>query len=84
MLLNTLSVNFLEPALDIPRYPNGLKGDQIPLAARIFALIDVNDALLSGRPYRKAWSLKKTIDHIKEQSGKHFDPAVVEAFLLTQ
>ncbi len=77
MFLNTLSVKFLEPALDIPRYPNGLKGDQIPLAARLFVLIDVYDVLLSDRQYRKEWPMKKTIEHIKEQSGKHFDPAVV-------
>jgi HD-GYP domain-containing protein (c-di-GMP phosphodiesterase class II) len=58
-----------------------LKGDQIPLAARNFAVVDVWDALTSDRPYRPAWSKKKTLEYIKEQSGKHFDPDVVEAFL---
>ena len=84
-------IEYLKPALDIPHYhhekwdgsgyPQGLKGAQIPLAARIFAVIDVWDALLSDRPYRKAWKPEKVIEHIKEQSGKHFDPDVVNAFL---
>ncbi len=82
---------YLRPALDIPYahhekwdgtgYPRGLIGEQIPLAARIFAIIDVWDALNSDRPYRKAWSKEKTLDHIREQSGSHFDPRVVDAFL---
>ncbi len=86
-----LPITFLHPSLDIPYchhekwdgsgYPRGLEGDQIPLAARLFAVVDVWDALTSDRPYRKAWSRKKTIQHIKEQSGKHFDPRVVEIFL---
>jgi len=85
------SIPFLKPALDIPYchhekwdgtgYPRGLKGDQIPLAARIFAIVDVWDALLSDRPYRKAWSKKKVLTYIQMQSGKHFDPQVVAAFL---
>ncbi len=62
-------------------YPRGLKGGQIPLAARIFALADVWDALTSDRPYRPAWSKEKTLDYIKEQSGKHFDPQIVPVFL---
>ena len=84
------SIDFLKPALDIPHYhherwdgsgyPNGLKGKQIPLAARIFAIVDVWDALLSNRPYRKAWTREKALAHIHEQAGKHFDPQVVEAF----
>jgi len=84
-------ISFLRPALDIPLYhherfdgsgyPHGLKGEQIPLAARIFALADVWDALISDRPYRKAWSEKKALNYIKEQSGKHFDPQIVEIFL---
>ena len=84
-------VEFLKDALDIPYshhekwdgtgYPLGLKGEEIPLAARIFAIIDVFDALTSDRPYRKAWSFEKTIDYIKEQSGTHFDPKIVDAFL---
>ena len=85
------SITFLEPALDIPHfhhekwdgngYPQGLKGEEIPLAARIFAIVDVWDALRSDRPYRKAWSDEKILNHINEQSGKHFDPRVVGAFL---
>ncbi len=84
-------IEFLRSALDIPYchhekwdgtgYPQGLKGEQIPLAARIFAVVDVWDALTSDRPYRKAWLKKMARQHIKEQSGKHFDPHVVEMFL---
>jgi len=86
-----LPITYLRPALDIPYchhekwdgsgYPRGLKGEQIPLAARIFAVIDVYDALTSDRPYRKAWSREKTLEHIKTNSGTHFDPKVVEAFI---
>jgi len=85
------SIHFLEPALEIPYchhekwdgsgYPQGLKGEEIPLSARIFAIVDVWDALSSDRPYRKAWAEKKVIEYIKEQSGGHFDPKVVEPFL---
>ncbi len=84
-------VDYLRPALDIPYchhekwdgsgYPRGLKGKAIPLPARIFAMVDVYDALTSDRPYRKAWSNEKTLALIKEESGKHFDPDVVEIFL---
>ncbi len=84
-------IAYLRPALDIPLYhherwdgtgyPVGLKGEQIPLAARIFSIIDVWDALSSDRPYRKAWPLEKVLDHLRSQSGKHFDPEVVKAFL---
>ncbi len=84
-------IAYLRPALDIPYchhekwdgsgYPRGLKGDEIPLAARIFAVADVWDALTSDRPYRTAWSREETLAHIREQSGKHFDPQVVEALL---
>lgn len=59
----------------------GLKGEGIPLEARIFAVIDVYDALTSDRPYPKAWSKEETLEYIREQSGKHFDPQVVEVFL---
>ena len=62
-------------------YPNGLKGDQIPLMGRITALIDVFDALLTERPYKKAWELDKVISYIRSESGLHFDPAVVFAFI---
>ncbi len=61
--------------------PRGLKGKVIPLAARIFAVVDVYDALTSDRPYRKAWSREETLKHIREESGTHFDPEVVEVFL---
>ena len=84
-------IPFLRPALDIPYshhekwdgsgYPQGLKGEKIPLAARIFAIVDVWDALSSERPYRDAWPKKKVHQYLKEQAGEHFDPAVVEAFL---
>jgi HD-GYP domain-containing protein (c-di-GMP phosphodiesterase class II) len=86
------AIPFLTPALDIPYchhekwdgngYPRGLKGKDIPLAARIFAVADVWDALTSDRPQRKAWSHEGARKHIREQSGKHFDPQVVEAFLI--
>ncbi|HRJ59404.1 MAG TPA: hypothetical protein PLV64_24200, partial [Anaerolineales bacterium] len=58
-----------------------LKGEQIPLAARIFAIVDVWDALRSDRPYRKGWEPERIREHILEQSGKHFDPQVVRAFM---
>lgn len=84
-------IPYLRKALDIPHchhekwdgtgYPQGLKGEAIPLAARIFAVVDVWDALTSDRPYRRAWSRPQTLEYIKEQSGRHFDPAVVTAFV---
>jgi diguanylate cyclase (GGDEF)-like protein/PAS domain S-box-containing protein/putative nucleotidyltransferase with HDIG domain len=84
------SIEFLQPALDIPcshherwdgtGYPEGLQGDEIPLAARIFAIVDVWDALRSDRPYRKAWSNREALDYIYSLSGTHFDPTVVRAF----
>jgi len=85
------SIEFLQPALDIPYchhekwdgsgYPRGLLKEQIPIAARIFAVVDVWDALRSDRPYRKAWSKKKSFAYIQEQSGFYFDPRVVDAFV---
>lgn len=85
-------INFLRGALDIPYchhekwdgtgYPRGLKGEEIPLSARIFAVVDVWDALTNDRPYRQAWSKEKALAYIREQSGAHFDPKVVEMFLL--
>ena len=85
------SIQFLRPALNIPYlhhekwdgsgYPLGLRGEQIPVEARIFAIVDVWDALCSDRPYRKAWDHEKAKEYIKEQSGKHFDPKIVECFL---
>ncbi len=84
------SVSFLHPALDIPYchherwngsgYPRGLAGEEIPLAARIFAVVDVWDALLSNRPYRAAWDEVQTETFIRQNAGVLFDPAVVEAF----
>jgi PAS domain S-box-containing protein len=62
-------------------YPRGLKGKHIPLSARIFAVVDVWDALSSDRPYRKAWPKDKVIEHLQNQSGSHFDPEVVECFI---
>ena len=83
-------VEYLKSALDIPYchhekwdgsgYPRGLKGEEIPLPARIFAVVDVWDALTSDRPYRPAWSKEDTLAYIREQSGKHFDPQIVELF----
>ncbi len=84
-------ITYLRLALDIPYchhekwdgtgYPRRLKGEEIPLAARIFSIVDVYDALTSDRPYRKGWSREKTLEHIRELSGSHFDPQVVDAFL---
>jgi cyclic di-GMP phosphodiesterase len=83
-------IEYLHPALDIPYchhekwdgtgYPRGLKGTEIPLAARLFAVIDVWDALTSNRPYRLAWEKERVLAFIREQSGKHFDPEVVQVF----
>lgn len=84
-------IPYLEPALDIPYchhekwdgtgYPRGLKDEEIPLAARLFAIIDVWDALTSDRPYRKAMSLDEAREYILSQSGQHFDPDVVNLFI---
>lgn len=86
-----IPISYLRPALDIPYchherwdgsgYPRGLKGEQIPLAARLFAVVDVWDALRSDRPYRSGWSTKQARQYLLEQSGKLFDPRVVETFL---
>jgi putative nucleotidyltransferase with HDIG domain len=84
-------IPFLKKALEIPYahherwdgsgYPRGLKGSEIPLSARIFAVVDVYDALTSDRPYRKAWPREKALAYLQEQAGKQFDPEVVAAFL---
>jgi putative nucleotidyltransferase with HDIG domain/PAS domain S-box-containing protein len=81
----------IKDALDIPYchhekwdgsgYPRGLHGEDIPLSARIFAVVDVWDALSADRPYRKAWSDEKIVEHLKSESGKYFDPKVVTLFL---
>jgi len=85
-------IEYLRPALDIPYchherwdgagYPRGLKGEEIPLAARIFAVVDVWDALLSERPYSSAWTKEAAREYILSQAGKHFDPQIVDVFLL--
>lgn len=62
-------------------YPNGLSGENIPVAGRIAALADVFDALTSERPYKNAWTVEEAVELIKENTGKHFDPALVEVFL---
>jgi len=84
-------IPYLKAALDIPYnhhekwngqgYPRGLKGEQIPLAARIFTIVDVWDALRSNRPYRHAWPKDKVCEHIRSLSGTHFDPSLVDVFL---
>jgi putative nucleotidyltransferase with HDIG domain len=84
-------IKYLRQSLDIPYchhekwdgtgYPRGLKEEYIPIAARIFAIADVWDAITSDRPYRKGWTKEKALAHIKQQSGKHFDPRVVDVFL---
>jgi putative two-component system response regulator len=83
-------IEYLRPALDIPYshhekwdgsgYPRGLKGEGIPMSARLFAIADVWDALTSDRPYRAAWSEEEALAYIREQADKHFDPKVVELF----
>ncbi len=89
---NMLSpIAFLRLAIDIPYchhekwdgsgYPRGLKGEAIPIAARLFTIVDVWDALTSDRPYHKAWDRVKVIEHIISLSGKDFDPKVVKVFL---
>lgn len=85
------SIDFLRPALSIPQshhewwdgsgYPHKLKGEEIPLAARIFAVVDVWDALIFNRRYRKGWKREKVIHHLRALSGKQFDPRVVAEFL---
>jgi PAS domain S-box-containing protein len=88
-LLST--INYLAPAMDIPHYhherwdgsgyPDGLREEQIPFPARLFAVVDVYDALTSNRPYRSAWSRQVALNHIQQSAGKLFDPVVVKAFL---
>ncbi len=89
---NLLSpILFLRGALDIPYchhehwdgsgYPRGLKGEQIPHAARIFSVVDIWDALLSDRPYRKAWPQEEVTQYLKDIAGTLLDPTVVEVFL---
>jgi len=84
-------IPYLKDSLDIPLYhhekwdgsgyPKGLKGDDIPVAARLFSVVDVFDALTSDRPYRRAWTKSDTMRYIKEQSGRQFDPHIVDVFI---
>ena len=88
------AIAFLQPALVVPAYhhewwngegyPSGLRGEQIPLPARIFSVVDVWDALLSTRPYRKAWTKEQALQYLKDQSGKQFDPDIVARFIALQ
>jgi HD-GYP domain-containing protein (c-di-GMP phosphodiesterase class II) len=85
------TIPFLGPCISIPYshhenwdgsgYPEGLKGEEIPLYARIFAIIDQWDALTSDRPYRKAWPVEKVKTYIVDNSGKIYDPRIAQAFL---
>ncbi|MCS7060039.1 MAG: HD domain-containing phosphohydrolase [Anaerolineae bacterium] len=85
------SVPFLKPALDIPYchherwdgtgYPRGLKGEAIPLAARIFSVVDVWEALRSDRPYRKAWPDSQIRSYLLQKAGNQFDPLIVKLFV---
>jgi putative two-component system response regulator len=85
-----IPISYLRPAVDIPYchherwdgkgYPRGLRGEEIPLSARVFAVVDVWDALLSDRPYRKAWSASSARQYISSLSGAHFDPVIIDAF----
>jgi len=86
-----LQIEHLKPAIDIPRYhhekwngsgyPSGLKGEQIPIAARIFSIVDVFDALTSNRPYRAAWRREQALEYIQAQSGIQFQPIIVSIFM---
>ncbi len=89
---NLLSpISYLRGALDIPYchhehwdgsgYPRGLRGEQIPLSARIFSVVDIWDALLSNRPYRKAWPREKVVTYLRDVSGTILDPKIVDIFL---
>ncbi|MBM3152519.1 MAG: HD domain-containing protein [Chloroflexi bacterium] len=89
---NLLSgIPFLHKAMEIPYchhekwdgkgYPRGLKGEEIPFAARIFSVVDVWDAIQSDRPYKKAWTRSQALDYLREQAGRSFDPDVVRVFI---
>ncbi len=83
-------IKYLEPSLNVvychhekwdgSGYPRGLKGEEIPLTARIFAVVDVYDALITDRNYRLAWPKKDALEYISKEAGRHFDPKVVEMF----
>jgi putative nucleotidyltransferase with HDIG domain len=84
-------IDYLRPAIDIPYchherwngsgYPRGLKGEEIPKAARIFAVVDVYDALINDRRYRKAWPKEQVLAYLREKKGIEFDPTVVDSFI---
>jgi len=84
-------IPFLRKAMDIPYchhekwdgsgYPRGLKGREIPLAARIFAVVDVWDAVQSERPYKEVWPRERATAYLQEQAGEYFDPEIVDVFL---
>lgn len=84
-------ISFLQPAIDIPYchhekwdgsgYPRGIRGEDIPLAARIFAVVDVWDALRSDRPYRNGWPEERVREYLKAERGTHFDPSIADVFL---
>jgi len=84
-------IGFLQSSLDVAYshhehwdghgYPEGLKGEEIPLSARLFTVVDQWDALTSDRPYRKAWKREKVIAYLQENSGKIYDPKIVDVFL---
>ena len=84
-------IAYLRPAIPIPYshherwdgagYPEGLRGEAIPLEARFFAVVDIWDALTSPRPYRAAWPRARVRDHLASLAGTHLDPAAVDAFL---
>jgi len=84
-------IRFLEPALDVVLshqerwdgggYPRGLEGEEIPLGARIFAVVDTFDAMTSDRPYRPALSIESAVEEVRTFSGTQFDPTVADAFL---
>ena len=84
-------ISYLTPAIPIPRfhhekwdgsgYPDGLAGESIPLAARLFTFADVYDALTSNRPYRPAWSHAEALEYISKNSRLHFDPHIVPEFI---
>ncbi len=83
-------IGYLRNAIDIPYchhekwdgtgYPRGLIGEQIPISARIFAVVDVWDALNSDRPYRNRWKQKDILDYLQQEKGKHFEPQIVDLF----
>jgi HAMP domain-containing protein len=90
-LLFIESIEFLRPALDVPYahherwdgtgYPRGLKGEEIPILARVFAVVDVWDALTTDRPYRVAMGFREALAIIEQSRGSHFDPVIVDAFI---